>query len=548
MNATDHKHERYRIDDLVLDSGTVSLTRNGEDIPLPKLSFDLLLCLARNAPNVVTTDVLMHEVWGKVVVNEETVKQRVKLLRQSLGENSRAPRYFEAVRGRGYRMISKVSNARDDTRPGDRWRRTWRDSIWVLVPMAAAIALAAYWSRAPDGVNDSPETTVSQDIDDSLQEPPTESSEAYDLFLKGRAAYRRWTRQDNETALAFYQQAVEADPGFALAVAGVANSLALRATEFGMGREWAEEAVQTARQALELQPGLAEAHKALGICYFFEGHYQQALDHYREALKQKPDYDEALFNIAEISQLIGRWDEAVRYQLQDLQRPNGRDRLSIYLRNLGFHDEAEAIAGQLETELPVSYPSVANRSLHQLLAGDYRAARKSAARLQDLSPALQQGQIREGEVELLEGRLEQAETEFRSVAAVPGIMQDYARLRLAQLQQLKGDEEAAHALFRQVESNSLAAINGGHEGWFLRWNLAALHALEGNTEAALNWYERAVESGRRLYEWDMHEPAFESIRNEPRLQTALQRQRELRERMVQNTVALLEQHEPALNH
>jgi len=61
-----------------LDTGTVSVYRAATEIELPKLSFDLLLCLTRHAPNVVDTDTLMQEVWGQVVVGEETVKQRVK--------------------------------------------------------------------------------------------------------------------------------------------------------------------------------------------------------------------------------------------------------------------------------------------------------------------------------------------------------------------------------------------------------------------------------------------------------------------------------------
>jgi DNA-binding winged helix-turn-helix (wHTH) protein len=52
------------------------------DIPVPKLSFDLLLVLVRAAPNVVSIDEFMERVWPGLVVSPETVSQRVKLLRE----------------------------------------------------------------------------------------------------------------------------------------------------------------------------------------------------------------------------------------------------------------------------------------------------------------------------------------------------------------------------------------------------------------------------------------------------------------------------------
>ncbi|HEY0685747.1 MAG TPA: winged helix-turn-helix domain-containing protein [Steroidobacter sp.] len=100
---------QYRVGDLTIDLGSQRVTRGGDVIPLPKLSFDLLLALTRAAPNLVSIDGLMHEVWPNLVVNPETVSQRVKLLRDALGDNPHAPRYIEGLRGRGYRMIAPVS-------------------------------------------------------------------------------------------------------------------------------------------------------------------------------------------------------------------------------------------------------------------------------------------------------------------------------------------------------------------------------------------------------------------------------------------------------
>ena len=98
----------YRVGDLLIDTGRQRVTRDGNVIALPKLSYDLLIALVRAAPNLLSIDGLMGEVWPKLVVSPETVSQRIKLLRDALGDDPRNPRYVEGLRGRGYRLIPTV--------------------------------------------------------------------------------------------------------------------------------------------------------------------------------------------------------------------------------------------------------------------------------------------------------------------------------------------------------------------------------------------------------------------------------------------------------
>ena len=520
----------------------------GEEIALPKLSFELLLCLARHAPNVVSTEMLMDEVWGQVVVGEETVKQRVKLLRKALGDSSSDPRYIAAVRGRGYRLLAEVSPLADA--PGvpaaaSVERRFFNP--WLVIALLAVIAIGFLLLQQ----DDSPETPDFQDGQEILasqQQPArgsTNNPEAWEVYQKGRTAYRRWTRQDNETALAFYQRAASLDPGFALAFAGAANAQALRATEFGLGEEWIDQAIVLARQALELEPELPEALKALGICHVFKGQYQTALDYYRSALRLAPAYDEVIFNIAEVLQFIGRWDEAVEYQQFDTHRPKGLERLSIYLRDLGFDERAAALVREFEQDLPVSFFTDANLSLHYLLDGEYEQARLAVRRMQRAVPDVAGGWLREGEIDLIAGDLASAEKNFRAASQTARGFQDYARLRLAHVKLLEGDTNTARPLLNEVEGSALQAIGNGHEGWFHRWHLAVVHSLLGNRAEALEWFEQAVGAGRRRFEWDELEPAYQSLRGEPRFQAALQQQRDLRQEMKRNTAVLLAEEAPA---
>lgn len=98
----------YQIDDLIVDLGRQRVTCAGVDIPLPRLSFDLLVTLARAAPDLVSFDELNRRVWPGLVITPETISQRVKLVRDALGDDSHAPRYIGGVRGRGYRMVALV--------------------------------------------------------------------------------------------------------------------------------------------------------------------------------------------------------------------------------------------------------------------------------------------------------------------------------------------------------------------------------------------------------------------------------------------------------
>jgi len=139
MAGPDSKTVRkYRIADLILDVDAVRVLRNGREINLPKLSFDLLVVLAERSPAVVSFDQLMDEVWGDVVVGPETVTQRIKLVRDAIGDDSAKPKYIAAVRGRGYRLIPEVKHVATEVRRKRRF-------IIAALGFAAIVAIGGAW-------------------------------------------------------------------------------------------------------------------------------------------------------------------------------------------------------------------------------------------------------------------------------------------------------------------------------------------------------------------------------------------------------------------
>lgn len=101
--------ESYRFGELSLNAGTQEVTRDGVAVPLPPLSFALLLTLVRNAPNVVTTQQLEAEVWSGLVIDRGTINKRVVLVRNALKQAGCTQDYISVVRGTGYRLAVPVT-------------------------------------------------------------------------------------------------------------------------------------------------------------------------------------------------------------------------------------------------------------------------------------------------------------------------------------------------------------------------------------------------------------------------------------------------------
>ena len=107
--------ERYCVDDLLIDIDAMKVMRNGEELPVKGLTFLLLIDLIRNAPNLRSRDDLQDAVWNGSLVTEQTLKQRIRLLRAAIGDDGHRPKYVATIRGRGYRLVCPVQHIDDDS-------------------------------------------------------------------------------------------------------------------------------------------------------------------------------------------------------------------------------------------------------------------------------------------------------------------------------------------------------------------------------------------------------------------------------------------------
>ena len=141
----------------------------------------------------------------------------------------------------------------------------------------------------------------------------TEDPEAYDLYLQGRYFWNKRTSEDIDVAIGLFEQAIEADSGFAPAYAAIADA---RAVPVGWGddpKTSLEEAERYTRLALELDPALAQAHTTLAFVQMIRDlDFEAAEESYVRALELDPDYATAHQWYAELLSAMERHDEAVR--------------------------------------------------------------------------------------------------------------------------------------------------------------------------------------------------------------------------------------------
>jgi TolB-like protein/Tfp pilus assembly protein PilF len=141
----------------------------------------------------------------------------------------------------------------------------------------------------------------------------TQNPEAYQLYVKGRFYWNKRTNADIKTAISLFNQALEKDPGYALAYSGIADSYTTLASYGGDPTETALKGIAAAKKALELEPTLAHPHAVLGgqmmeYTWDFAGGEAE----FRKALELDPSDATARQWLSEgLSEIGGRAQEAV---------------------------------------------------------------------------------------------------------------------------------------------------------------------------------------------------------------------------------------------
>ena len=155
---------------------------------------------------------------------------------------------------------------------------------------------------------------LSGESEQKLAKKYTDNNEAYQLYLQGRYHWNKRNTAEFQKAVAFFKQAIEKDPNYALAYSGLADTYALF-PRFGDFRpkEYMPQAKQAALKALELDPNLAEAHTSLArVNLYYDYDFAGAEKSFKRAIELDPNYATAHQWYGLLLNYIGKNDAAVK--------------------------------------------------------------------------------------------------------------------------------------------------------------------------------------------------------------------------------------------
>jgi pentatricopeptide repeat protein len=179
-----------------------------------------------------------------------------------------------------------------------------------------------------------------------LEKAPTQNVEAYDFYLRGRKLFYQTKRSRIRDARNMFSKAIEKDPNYALAHAGMADSYSYLYWYFDRKEENLEKAMAASQKALELDPELAEAHAARGLAVSLNKQYKEAEREFETAIRLNPKLFEAYYFFARTYFIQGKKEEAVdmfekagEVSPDDHQAPM---MLGFILKDMGLHERGDA--------------------------------------------------------------------------------------------------------------------------------------------------------------------------------------------------------------
>jgi tetratricopeptide (TPR) repeat protein len=305
------------------------------------------------------------------------------------------------------------------------------------------------------------------------------------MYLRGKWSSERPVEAVKEAAQCF-EQAVREDPGFALAYVGLADC-SVKVTEYGIEIVAnLEKAKKLSARALELDPGLAEAHSAYGWALMYSYDIKGAEEAFKKAIQLKPSDVHAHNGYYFIMQLRHRWDESLE------------------------HIETAVRLNPLSPEL------YANQGWDYYFRGDYRKALELFKRAVDLG-----GSNKRAEVAFMYGKMKMFEEMRREYETWVQVRKDSyplaEKVARAQMAYLEDDKEILRGLLAELETHV-----GDEKGIdaLLSTNpmvlLATYYFYLGENEKGFDRLERSYSRREQDLPWITMYPDFDSVRNDPR--------------------------------
>lgn len=524
FNSSDHPRAR---EEEALPSATAPVAAEDASPTVAVLPFANLSPDEDNAYFAagVHEDILTH--LSKI--DELTVIARTAVLQYQEGEKSvreiaaelDADAVLEGSVRRAGDQIRITAQLIDPSTQGHLWAETYDRRLDDVFAVQTEIARS---------VAQSLEATLSPAQENRLARRPTESLAAYDLYLEGREALHRAGEEANRESISLFRKALEIDPEYALAWAGLADALAEKAAHYGEVERWAQAALEAARRAVAIDSHLAEVHTALGNAYHVEGRKEEALEAYLEAIEIAPDHWTALDKVGVIYYGFGRFDESIRILRRAARlAPNETGPRFTLAHTYKFLGLDEAAKEWMESILVLEPDHVGARLLRpQFALYDGDRERVVALCKEIVRDAPEDPLAWIGSAGLAYGARawdHVVEWARKGLEMLPEselwYFHDVRTLLGVALLRSDRREEGVEVLREAMARHERMVELGEEEDYEPFWHLAAIHAALGNHDAALTHFERAYERGFRFPRWPPLDPAFDEIRQNPRYREIL---------------------------
>lgn len=313
----------------------------------------------------------------------------------------------------------------------------------------------------------------------------TVDPEAYHLYLKGRYHWNKYAEQGLRKAIDYFSQAIEIDPAYALAYAGLADSYYRLSNMYAPNSEAMPKAKAAAEKALEIDETLAEAHAALGLvnmCYDYD--WPAAEIELTRAVELNPKYPMAHQRLGLFFQLQGRFDLA--------------------LRELQFAVELDPLSPQL----------FQSRAATFFIMRDYDRAVKEVQKGLEIDSNYQPALYMLGRVYVQQGKLDEAIAIFEKLVET-----DAAPIFNAALGRafgLAGKHRRARSVLQTLQQQSKTRyVSGYHK--------SNVHMALGDKNRTFECLEEALKNRCEMMTWLKADPAWDDIRRDLRFTKLLLR-------------------------
>jgi serine/threonine protein kinase/Flp pilus assembly protein TadD len=203
--------------------------------------------------------------------------------------------------GKRLRVTAQLVNAADNSQLwAERYDRELEDVFEIQDEISSSIVSAL-------------RLVLTEDEKRAIEQVPTASVEAYEFYLRGRQFFHQHRRRAMEFARQMFDQAIELDPGYALAHAGVADCCSFLFQYYDASPQYLERAESASKRALDLAPHLAEAHASRGLAVSLTGQFELAEQEFQKAMQLDPKSFEAAYFYGRACNAVGKLDEAAKW-------------------------------------------------------------------------------------------------------------------------------------------------------------------------------------------------------------------------------------------